>query len=112
MNFDKYKNPIPCPTRPSRPVMRKNSTSYDYRNFADELERYEKQDEIFQKQFADYMEKERDILTQFKEDVLQENGLKGHPNAEKVWSKAWENGQYDGLVDVAYWVHELAEVVL
>lgn len=53
----------------------------------------------------------KDYENRFKNDVLQANGLEGHPKADKIYSIAWEEGHSNGLTEVAHWVHKLSELV-
>jgi hypothetical protein len=58
-----------------------------------------------------YRKEENRLNELFKTMALEEVGLTGHPNAEKIYAKAWEDGHADGLNNVFCHLRELAEIV-
>jgi len=60
---------------------------------------------------AAYHQEERRLMDLFKEDLLLELGLRGHPKAEKLWQMAWDHGHADGLQDVLYWAEDFAQLI-
>lgn len=56
--------------------------------------------------------REGDIFNVFKEDVLKEVGLLGHPNADKAFSYAWENGHSSGFENVYNILCDIADILL
>ncbi len=112
MNYDDYKVTIPYPNKPSKPVMeRVGRESQAICVYADAMEKWEKDMEDYQEALAIYREALRKLDERFKQDVLCENGLAGHPKAEKVWDLAWEEGHSSGYSEVANRVERLTELV-
>ena len=112
MNFEDYKVNMPYPTRSPKPKLPKEASAAEVRAFADALEAWENGQSEYDEQMRKYREAEMEVHARFKKDVLEKNGLKDHPKADLVYSKAWEHGHASGFHDVAYWVGELAELVL
>ncbi|MEN6622406.1 MAG: hypothetical protein ABFD50_12745 [Smithella sp.] len=98
------------PTKPTLDT--KNVTSENALKFAEALKQYEIDRADWDIKINIFRKKQRDMEAQFKEDVLEENGLSGHPKAGKVFLLAWQEGHSDGYQRVAEWVAELAELVL
>jgi hypothetical protein len=112
MNFDDYKVTTPYPEKPRKPmILRAALTAENARKWADDLEVYEKEMEEFVVKAERWKCIENSLCCKFKQDVLEMNGLKGHPKAEKVYSMAWSQGHSAGYTEVAYWVEKLAELV-
>lgn len=112
MNFDDYNVTIPYPEKPRKPMMGK-ITPENARKWADELEAWQKELEEWNGKMDEYKRACNDLQQKFKEDVLRENGLEGHPKAEKVYYMAWSEGHCngEGYGGVANWVEKLAELV-
>lgn len=56
--------------------------------------------------------KEQGLLeARFKEDLLKEHGVVGHPKVEKVWALAWDYGHSHGFHSVAGFFAELADLI-
>ena len=113
MDFEKY-NAGPLPTKPKIPPRpdRRNTSPNEYRVYADRLEHYNQESELFSGVLANYRKKVADLENQFKVDALKEVGLEGHPKANVVYSKAWDLGHAYGLSEVFIHLEGLAEIVL
>lgn len=115
MNFEDYKVKIPYPDRPSKPILARiakgHVSSKDARAYADALEQWEKDMEVFREAEKVYRQADHLLQVQFQNDVLKENGLGNHPKADKVYALAWEEGHANGYREVALWVEKLAELV-
>ena len=51
------------------------------------------------------------LYAQFKADLIEENGLAGHPKTDLCFNKAWEHGHANGYSDVVYYFEEFAELL-
>ena len=113
MNFDDYKVTIPYPEKPRKPMMPRAVLAENARKWADDLEAYEQELEVWTVKMDEYKRASNDLQQKFKEDVLRENGLEGHHKAEKVYSLAWSEGcrSGEGYAGVMNWVETLAELV-
>jgi hypothetical protein len=48
---------------------------------------------------------------QFRDDALSELGLKNHPKADVLFSKAWDLGHSSGFHEVWYYLQDLSELL-
>lgn len=82
MDFSKYENKLPWPSKNSgNPSLKK---AYDTeQNRLEDL---------------------------FKTDALAEVGLSAHPRADRIFSKAWALGHASGLPEVFVYLEDLAEL--
>lgn len=55
---------------------------------------------------------ENDLVVEFRAAVEKEYGLQDHPNRDKIWRKAWDDGHSGGLSEVLNVYDELAELIL
>ena len=111
MNFDDYKNPLPYPGRPRKPKSPgPNGTSYAYSDYANLLEIWEAEVEEWEKKKAAYSAEEARLLEKFKQDALDDVGLKGHPAADAIYAKAWEDGHSNGYSEVYNELLDLADL--
>ena len=113
MNFDDYKVKAQYPDRPRKqPILTSaHSTAEDARKHWMAMQEWEKNMEAFKVAIKAYHKEEGELMARFREDVLRENGLNGHPKADKVYARAWEEGHANGLYEVSIWVSKLAEIV-
>lgn len=51
------------------------------------------------------------LVVQFQADLEEENGVKGHPKAEKLFDLAWGYGHSSGLNEVMQHYEELVELL-
>ena len=54
---------------------------------------------------------EAELLAMFKADLEVEHGMIGHPKADIMYSKAWEEGHGSGLYEVALCYENLVELI-
>ena len=50
-------------------------------------------------------------MAQFKVDLEEENGLVGHPKADRLYAQAYEMGHSGGLSEILYYYDELSELL-
>lgn len=67
-----------------------------------------KADEVTWQAYKDESDR---LYNQFKADALESVGLTNHPQSEKVWHKAWEDGHSSGYYEVLIKLEELTEIV-
>ena len=60
----------------------------------------------------EYREEDNRIRRAFREDVLRDVGLDGHPKASMLWDKAWERGHSSGYYEVYNEVLDLSELLI
>lgn len=110
-NFDKYRGTVEYPTRPSKPTLDvRNATPDKALKFAEELKQYEIDRAGWDKKVNLWRQDQRNMEALFKDDVIRENDLLGHPKADKIFAFAWEHGDKD-LRQVCDLMAELAELV-
>ena len=112
MDTDKYKNQAPYPVKPKKPGMPRGTDPASYHMYADDLDAHNQLMDVYREDIVKWNKRQGELDLVFKADVLAENGLTGHPKADLVFSKAWEHGHSSGNNDVAYWVADLADLVL
>jgi len=111
MNCDDYKITIPYPNRPNKPFLAGNHSSKEASDYANALAKWEDDMVAHRMQLAAYREAQVKLDEHFKQDVLKEFGLEGHPKAKQVWDLAWEEGCSMGYEGVANRVERLAELI-
>jgi len=95
--------------QPSNPV---EKTAAEYRAYADRLEAWEKEMEVFKAQMDEYHRKDAVLTEEFWKDAFEELGIpKDHPKAGKLRSKAWERGHSSGFSDVFNGLSDYWELV-
>jgi hypothetical protein len=77
-----------------------------------EKDEYNAPSELYKTDKTRYREIEQKLAATFKADALEVAGLTGHPKADKVYSKAWENGHAYGYSEVLIHLLDLSELVL
>jgi hypothetical protein len=112
MNFSKYQNTLPYPQKPVKPSGVGITSVGRAEKFTGDVCRYEAEMLEYNFQAGEYHKKEHDLYEQFKQDVLIEVGLAGHPKADKVFARAWERSHSSGYEEVFNVLEDLAELVL
>lgn len=113
IDFDGYKVPVPYPDKPAKPHLA-SASAKDARAYADQMDKYEQDMVVYRQMLADYRAASAVVEARYREDVLVEAGLKGHPKADKVFAMAWDECHSGAgyRQDVYNRVLELAELVL
>jgi len=124
LNYENYKNTLPHPISPDKPVkpipLNSKATSQDVKIHIEMLEAYEKALKAYEetslknyKEEKEAYEKEKYRLQAlFKKDAIEESGLEGHPKAEKAFTLAYREGHSGGYFDVYYYLTIFAELLL
>lgn len=100
MDYEKYKNTLPYPSKIAKPVLKDATSPAAHRKYADELEQYEKDMIPYREALKAWNAHGRDLQEQFKTDLIEELGITGHPKAELLYSIAWQMGHSSGYSDV------------
>lgn len=67
--------------------------------------------ENHEKRLIEYYEKEKQLLDEFKRDMIENSGLTNHPKVEECYKLAWEFGHEEGLQSVASFFDKLDELL-
>lgn len=121
MDYNKYKNTLPYPEKPTKPKEPKltGKDSDAYRAHADAMDQYAKDLKAYEAgPLAQYNE-QRDayhkeghrLEEEFKKDLLEELGVTGHPKAEKLYSLCYMKNHSGGFSDVASIAHDFVELL-
>jgi len=112
MDTSIYENKMEYPARPKKPYLPREHTSEDAELYAFELKNWEKDIEEYRERIKVFNAETRRLEDQFKHDALDDVGLLNHPKADKIYSKAWEDGHSSGLYSVYQELCDLAELFL
>lgn len=99
------------PEAPSKPTLSRNCTAAEALDYATKLADYEAEDEIYKKRKNAYKNLKNDRLNEFKADLFEEFGMTNHPNVEKFWTKAWDDGHASGLQCVYNEFSDLVDLI-
>ncbi len=110
-----YQPNMNYPARPTAPaVLRKMAlklTTAEAESLPTIRQEHEADMEAYRNDLAEYQQRGAEGLRQFQADLEEENGLIGHPKAEVLWAKAWEQGHSCGLLEVVGCYEDLLELV-
>lgn len=106
-----YTNTLEYPKAPSKPSLPFRATAAQAREYADKLEAYETEKAGNREKIAAYHAETRRIEEQFRADLEAEYGMKDHPKAGVLFSKAWEMGHSSGYGEVASYYDDLHELI-
>lgn len=109
--FSYYQQRPAYPIKPKRPDLAYNATSTEIRIHADKVAQYEVAMQKYEAERDIYKQCESELLLEFKNDAIDEVGLKGHEASERAYSYAWEQGHSCGLQDVYTILVEIAYVL-
>ena len=112
MDTSIYRNDMDYPSKPKKPYLARTHTSEDAELYVASLKTWEKEIEIYKEKLAKFNKRTRELEDQFKHDALDDVGLLGHPKADKIYNKAWEDGHASGLHEVYQELCDLAELFL
>jgi hypothetical protein len=106
-----YTVKITYPQSPSKPTLPIKATPAQHREYADKLEAYEAAKAQQRVARDAYYAEQNRLEKQFREDLEEQYGMKGHPKADKLFSKAWQMGHSNGYGEVANYYDDLHELV-
>jgi hypothetical protein len=116
MDYSKYEDTkVEFPKEPQRPWMKDGATPTEIRQYAKQVEAYQKDMEVYNAEFAAAMEVYRKekarLLELFKRDALADVGLAGHPKADRAWEFAIHLAPNDPH-DCFHWLLDAAKLIL
>lgn len=110
-----YESKVQWPQRPVMPEVFqkrvKDISADDLTQAAEAKARYDIDIKAYEEQKLQYWQSERDGIARLRVDLEQEYGMSGHPKADLLWHKAWEQGHSCGLYDVTQCYDDLSELV-
>jgi len=120
MNVEKYKNPLPYPERPIKPIapnpVYKASDTKEYvekcKSFAKAVETHEADILKYKESRVIYQQKTAELHEQFKQDLFEYLGISNNPKKDLLFSKAWEYGHSCGLYEVYLHAEDLVDLIL
>ncbi len=111
MNYEKYINKMDSPVRPKKPFLAHRASSKEVREYAILLEQYENSLLAYKNFEQAYRKEDARLIELFKEDLFKEYRVKDSVKAEKIYSKAWEEGHSDGLSQVEWHFEDIIAFV-
>ena len=106
--YDSLMREVPYPKIPQKPIKQDYPTN---KAFGEALDSYELEKESRRNLVRDYRNTQARITSMFKESLLQYLEIDKHPKAEKLWEMAWNSVHSEGLLKVAYYAEEFAELM-
>ena len=110
-----YKNSLPYPERVKEPaVLRKSArdlTDDEVASLAAVKAQYVADVEAHERAKYAYRQEEGRLFAKFRADLEAEYGLVGHPKADALFNRAWEQGHSAGFGEVATIYDDLVELV-
>lgn len=106
-----YVNTLTYPQSPSKPSLPFRPTAAQAREYADKLEAYEVAKTAQREARAAYSAETVRLEEQFRKDLEEEYGMKGHPKADVLFMKAWDHGHNSGYGEVANYYDSFHELV-
>lgn len=102
------------PSRPARPaIMRKfvsDLTHDEVASLPDVIADYTKAMNAYKISMAEHNAAEAQKVEDLRRQCEADFGMTGHPKADLLWSKAWENGHSNGLQEVYSSYADLVEL--
>lgn len=123
MDFSKYDNSVPYPTKPKIIICgnKKCKKEYPTSTFKDGTFNYcshcgydirsvfHAEMRIYESIKKAYDTEEDERHQRFRDDLLAEFDLTNHPKKDNIYSYVWEQGHSGGFSEVYYALHELME---
>ena len=107
-----YEPDMVYPKRPKKPV-HSIMTSNQSREYAFELEKFEGEYQVYEKEMKEYREQKNSKYSLFKKDALEYCGISiDHNKADRAFGMAWERGHSSGLHDVIHELEELSDLII
>lgn len=107
----KYSVVLAFPEKPGKPERPGPSAgAAAYREYADKLEAWEKKHAEYLEARAQWRAEENRMTMKLKADLEEEFGMTGHPKADALWHKAWQDGHSGGYSEVTNIYSDLVEL--
>jgi len=114
MNYEdltNYENNVPYPTKTKKPSKINCVTADDYRQYANELEVWEKNNVTYENDVKEWKLMQGKLNEKFKHDALDDNGILDDPRAEVIYTKAWRDSHSNGIWEVYQTIGDLVDFV-
>jgi len=112
---DGYKSTIPYPSRVPEPaVLRKRVselTTEEYESIPGVNIAYAEAKHAYANARTAYNQDEARLIDLLRADLELENEMVGHPKADKLWAKVWNDRHSEGLAAVAQSYEDIVELV-
>jgi len=112
LDFDKYKDDMEVYQKPRRPILERGHTVSEVRQYASALEKYEKKEFEWKEHIKQVHIRQAELENQFREDLIEDLGIKDNPKAGLLFSKAWELGHSSGYHEVYNYACDLVDLIL
>jgi hypothetical protein len=99
------------PSKPNKPRLQDTHTVEEVLAYVDNLRLYEQAMEVWTVARDAYYARSHEIAEQFRKDLEEEHSMTGHPKADKLYAKAWEDGHSAGFAEVENVYSDLIELV-
>ena len=111
LNFVDYKNNVAYPIKPKKPKLSSTCpTKVEMAEFSEQSNQYEIDIVKYNIEREIWCKKESELMEKFRHDALNDVGLLNHPNVDKIYNYAWQEGHSGGLSDVYYTLVDLADL--
>src|SRR5574343_223040 len=112
MDFDKYKVDFEFPAYPRKPFLKKGATADQVRQYADELDVYNKSMAIYREAQHRCAAESKKLNELFFDDAFAELGIdKSHPKIDILKRMAVDHGSVGGHQEIFYWIEELSQLL-
>ena len=112
MDLTKYKHPYALPTPTQFGVLtRSQRHAFEIVGVTDGIVKDDANIARYAKARDSYNQKKRELRELFEKDAIEAVGLENHPNKDKIFSKAWDDGHAHGLQEVMGCLEQLADLV-
>lgn len=101
--FENLSKTLPYPRLSPKPIRERFSSHAAFGKAMDEWESERSEHRVM---LEDYRQSQNRLEQGFKRELLKYLEIENHPNADKLYSLAWEHGHSSGFVEVASYAEE------
>lgn len=116
LNDGYYSNAGNYPTRPVKPAIMSRKAGdlslAELESLPKIIAGYNDSVDVDDRSRAAYNQRRRELDIEFRVDLEEHHGTKGHAKADLLFAKAWEKGHSSGYGEVANEYDDLVELVL
>ena len=111
MNFDKYKNKLPYPSKSDFTVTNfyKNGKKVDFETDVIEVIFDE---EKYNSELVKYYKESLNLEKKFKQDLFDDLGISDNPKKDMLYSKAFEHGYSADFSEIYFYASDLVDLIL
>lgn len=111
MDYEKYENHLEYPDRPQKPILGRNPTAAEAREYATKLEEYENGMPAYRAAQDAYGQETQRLQAMFFQDAAEELGYEKNTKRSKLEGIAWQMGHSSGLSEVYGHLQDLCELI-